>query len=94
MTRGAERQRRIARAKRIYQTEPSGSGTGRPGDHCPRLAAHRRRAAEAAMNTGLGPGADRSRAPVRIPMRRVPCRGLGVSDGPDAGSPLRRHDEH
>ena len=30
-----------------------GSGTGGPGDHCSRIPAHRRRAAEAAMNTGL-----------------------------------------
>ncbi len=49
------------------RVRPSGPGTGKPGDHCPRVPAHRRRAAEAAMNTGAGPGAHRSRAPVRIP---------------------------
>ncbi len=49
------------------RVRPGGPGTGRPGDHCPRVPAHRRRAAEAAMNTGAGPGAHRSRAPARIP---------------------------
>ena len=33
---------------------PRGPGTGRPGDQCPRLPAHRHRAAGAAMNTGAG----------------------------------------
>ena len=31
---------------------PWWTGTGRPGDDCPRAPAHRRRPAEAAMNTG------------------------------------------
>src|SRR6266568_636266 len=44
------------------RVRPRGPGTGRPGDHCPRVPAHRCRAAEAAMNTGAGPGAHRSAA--------------------------------
>ncbi len=57
------------------RVRPRGPGTGRPGDHCPGVPAHRRRAAEAAMNIGPGPGAHRSRAPVRIPHAR--CALLG-----------------
>jgi hypothetical protein len=34
------------------------------------------------MNTGLGPGPIGPALPSAFPMRRVPCRGLGVSDGP------------
>ena len=44
-----------------------GPGPGRGGEHCPRVPAHRRRAAAAAMNTDAGPGAHRSRAPDRVP---------------------------
>ena len=52
---------------------PAGPGTGRPGDHRPRVPAYRRRAAEAVMNTGAGPGARRSHAPVCIPHATRSC---------------------
>jgi len=43
------------------------------------------------MNTGAGPGAHRSRAPVAFPMRRVPCWAAerGVVPGPPPGE-IRR----
>ena len=48
------------------RVRPRGPGTGSPGDHCPGEPAHRRRAAEAAMNIGPDRVPNQSRAPLAL----------------------------
>ena len=61
---------------RDRRVRPRGPGTGRPGDHRPRIRAHRRRAAEAAMNTGAAPGAQSDSLGARLGL--APTRGASV----------------
>jgi hypothetical protein len=74
---------------RAGRVRPGRPGTGRPSDHRPRLPAHRRRAAEAAMNTGpsahrIPPSIDAPDRPREVTRRsHLRVSRSGFSDGRD-----------